>query len=261
MTVLQDRRVLVVGASSGIGRGIAEALLSEGAAVAIAARRSERLAEIAGAFPTRAIPLACDVTDPDSCTSVVAASVEALGGLDVLVYAAGTTAFVDAHEASAEDWRHTIDTNLIGFGLVAGAAIPALVRSSGHLIYLSSISARSNTPWRGIGLYTASKVGAESLLASFRREVPQVAFTTLVVGSTASEFGSGQDITHLATDWFEKENISADALEPQDHADAIKTILSSPMRTLYSEVVLEPRRLSVGVTADEFLALGDEART
>lgn len=243
MRKLQGRRVLIIGASSGIGRGVAAHLSAQGATLAVAARRIARLEELAEECVGEVIPIACDVTDPADCTAVIDAVVARLGGLDALVYASGTTEFVDVRDAKYEDWRRTIDTNLVGFALATGAAIPHLVESQGDVIYLSSNSARFNSPWRGIGLYVASKVAAESVMRSFRLEVPTVAFTTLVVGPTLSEFGSEGNVDRYAAEWYERELISGDILDPEDHARAIEAILTAEHRTLYSELVLEPRRL------------------
>jgi NAD(P)-dependent dehydrogenase (short-subunit alcohol dehydrogenase family) len=244
MSGVRERRVLVVGASSGIGRGIAEVLSAEGAHVAVAARRTERLEELAEGCTGDVVVFTCDVTDPEACTRVVDEATAAFGGLDALVYASGTTEFVEVSKARYEDWRRTLDTNLVGLALVAGAAVPHLAASCGHVVYLSSNSARYNSPWRGIGLYIASKLGAESLMRSFRLEVPEVAFTTLVVGPTISEFGSEGDVERFAGEWYEREHISADLLMPEDHAAAVVALLSADPRTLHSEIVLEPRRLT-----------------
>ena len=85
---IKDRRVLVIGASSGVGRDIGESLAAGGARVAFAARRGELVEEAAQAAGDRCIGLACDVREDASCDDVVADAAEALGGLDTLVYAA-----------------------------------------------------------------------------------------------------------------------------------------------------------------------------
>jgi NAD(P)-dependent dehydrogenase (short-subunit alcohol dehydrogenase family) len=84
MRRIDGRRVLIVGASSGIGRGIATTLSAAGASIAIAARRKDRLDEVVAERPSKAIGITCDVTDPDSCEAVVQEAVEFLGGLDCL---------------------------------------------------------------------------------------------------------------------------------------------------------------------------------
>jgi NAD(P)-dependent dehydrogenase (short-subunit alcohol dehydrogenase family) len=242
---LQDRKVLVVGASSGIGQGIALALSAEGAHVALAARRVDRLEQAIGECVTPAIALRCDVTEPGAASAVVEQAVDALGGLDVVVYSSGTTAFTKIEHATAEDWQSTMATNVIGAALVLGAAVPHLRESRGHAVYLSSVSARFYSPWQGLGLYVASKRAAESVLESLRLEVPEVAFTTLVVGPTISEFGSdgGDTMAGFVPTWFELGQIGATMLQPLDHGTAVANLLTMDRGVLVSEMVIEPRRV------------------
>src|SRR5438094_10301617 len=84
---LQGARVLVVGASSGIGREVARQLGTNGARVVLAARRADKLAEAIAEVGPGATSVVCDVRDPEQCDAVVTAAVEQLGGLDVVVYA------------------------------------------------------------------------------------------------------------------------------------------------------------------------------
>ncbi len=241
---LQGRRVLVVGASSGIGQGIALALSAEGSRVALAARRLDRLEQAAGECATPAVVLPCDVTEPDAGRRVVEQAVDALGGLDVVVYSSGTTAFTRIEDSTADDWQTTLATNVVGAALVLGAAVPHLRESSGHAVYLSSVSARFYSPWQGLGLYVASKRAAESVLESLRLEAPEVAFTTLVVGPTVSEFGldGGDTMAGFVPKWFELGQIGEHVLEPSDHGAAVANLLAMDRRVLVSEMVIEPRR-------------------
>lgn len=234
----------MVGASSGIGLGIGLGLSRAGADVAFAARRVDRLERAVAECSARAAAIGCDVRDPESCVRVVQRTVEALGGLDALVYTAGTTAFVEAAKATADDWWITLGTNLVGAAIVTAAARTHLAAARGHAIYLSSNSARFYSPWRGLGLYTASKRGLESLVQSLRLENPEIAFTTLVAGPTASEFGrdAGEDAAEFGAEWYRKEQVTGPGLlEPADHARVVLEILTSEPRTLVSEVVVEPR--------------------
>ncbi len=241
---LQGRRALVVGASSGIGQGIGRELSAAGAHVGLAARRLDRLEQAAAECAGPAFCFPCDVTEPGAAASVVTQAVDALGGLDVVVYASGTTAFSTIEKATAEDWASTLDTNVVGAALVLGAAVPHLRASAGHAVYLSSVSARFWSPWRGLGLYVASKRAAESVLESLRLEAPEVAFTTLVVGPTVSEFGldQGDTMGDFASEWFELGQVGPGILDPADHGVAVVNLLAMDRRVLVSEMVIEPRR-------------------
>jgi NADP-dependent 3-hydroxy acid dehydrogenase YdfG len=234
--------VLVVGASSGVGQAIATSASAAGAAVAVAARRIDRLEETVAACGEGAMSVRCDVRNPDDCVRAVEEAAAGLGGLDALVYAAGTTAFVDSGEATLDDWRLTMETNLIGFALTNAAALPLLEANQGNVVYLSSNSSRLFSPWKGLALYTASKLAAESLLRSLRLEHPAVAFTTHVVGPTVSEFGDDSDtIGNFAGDWVAKGTVKGERLAAAEHGQLVVTILAADRGTMVSEIVIEPR--------------------
>jgi NAD(P)-dependent dehydrogenase (short-subunit alcohol dehydrogenase family) len=228
---LEGRRALVVGGSAGIGRAMGLALAGEGASVAFAARSRDKLdAAVAACGDARAIALPCDVRDEASCRAVVADAVDAFGGLDALVYSAGMGAFRELADATADDWRSVLDTNVVGAALVTAAAVEHLRATSGHAIYLSSESALHHTPWRGIGIYIASKRALDSMVRSFAREVDDVHFTTYVVGSTGgTEFiapEQADEITPFLTEWYEQGLVSG-MLEPETHAKALVDILTT----------------------------------
>ncbi len=212
--------------------------------MALAARRVDRLEQAAGECATPAVVLRCDVTEADGGPRVVEQAVDALGGLDVVVYSSGTTVFTTIEDSTADEWQTTLATNVIGAALVLGAAVPHLRESAGHAVYLSSVSARFYSPWQGLGLYVASKRAAESVLESLRLEAPEVAFTTLAVGPTVSEFGleGGDTMAGFVPKWFELGQIGEHMLEAGDHGIAVADLLAMDRRVLVSEMVIEPRR-------------------
>jgi NAD(P)-dependent dehydrogenase (short-subunit alcohol dehydrogenase family) len=244
MEQLAGKKALVVGASSGIGQGIAHSLSAAGAHVALAARRLDRLEQAAAACAGPAVCLRADVTEPGAPAALVEQAVDTLGGLDVVVYSSGTTAFTTIEHATADDWQTTLATNVIGAAMVLGAAVPHLRASEGNAVYLSSVSARFYSPWQGLGLYVSSKRAAESILESLRLEAPEVAFTTLVVGPTLSEFGAdaGDTMVEFVPRWSEIGQVGPGMLMPSDHGAAIVNLLLMDRRALVSEMVIEPRR-------------------
>ena len=143
---LEGRRILVVGASSGMGRETGLAAAAEGARVAFAARRLERVQEAAKQAGDGCIGLECDVTHDESCDAVVAAAVEALGGLDALVYAAGTCVFKALSDTDGSDWRQVLDTNLVGATLIMRAAAPPSARKR------STVNGRASSMTRRCGI-------------------------------------------------------------------------------------------------------------
>lgn len=194
---LSGRRVLVIGASSGIGRASGQALAAEGARVALAGRRQERLEALVAEVGPEALALTCDVRDERSCRDAVARAISALGGLDALVYAPGISSFAPLSEVDAETWRTVLDTNLVGASLVMRAAIGALEQSGGKAIFLSSISIDDAPPRFAQAPYVVSKIALEALVRAWQGEHRQVGFTTIAIGDTVTEFGRSEDTARL----------------------------------------------------------------
>jgi NAD(P)-dependent dehydrogenase (short-subunit alcohol dehydrogenase family) len=157
---------LVTGASSGIGEHFAEVLAAAGAKVALAARRIDRLAELAREIEGRGgacLPIACDVTDQKSIVNAIAAAEDQLGPLSILVNNAGVVVSKPLFEHTEEDWDHVVDTNLKGAWLMARDFAHHLVEKKrpGRIINISSVLA-SRTIGR-VPAYCAAKAGLTHL--------------------------------------------------------------------------------------------------
>jgi NAD(P)-dependent dehydrogenase (short-subunit alcohol dehydrogenase family) len=189
---LSGQRVLVLGASSGIGRAVAEVAANAGARLAVAARRGDRLEQLAASVCANggeAHALACDVARDADCRAVVERTLARLGGLDALVYAPGLSPLVRLTDATRDAWRDVLDTNLIGASQLTAAALPHLRTSRGRAVYVGSYSARQTLP--GIALYSVSKLALAGLVAAWRMEHPDVDFIHVTLGNTAgTEFAA-----------------------------------------------------------------------
>jgi NAD(P)-dependent dehydrogenase (short-subunit alcohol dehydrogenase family) len=153
--------VLVTGASSGIGRACATALGAEGAAVVLAGRRVQRLDEVASDIrktggETRTVT--GDVTDEASGQAWVRTAVEAFGGLDALVNAAGVIGSGSVMDTAPAEWDRVMNANLRGVYLVTRAAIPELQRRRGAIVNVGSV-AGGNRPYANLASYCVSKAG------------------------------------------------------------------------------------------------------
>ena len=165
-----DRRVLVTGAASGIGRATVLRLLSEGATVAAADIAAEGLASLVTEADTDRLHTATlDIADEAAVTEFAGPAIEWLGGLDVLVNAAGMLRGAHTHDCSLELWNRIIAVNLTGTFLVTRAALPALL-ASGHgvIVNFSSTSASFAHPF--LAAYSASKGAVESFTHSIALE-------------------------------------------------------------------------------------------
>jgi NAD(P)-dependent dehydrogenase (short-subunit alcohol dehydrogenase family) len=238
---LSGRRVLVVGASSGIGSATAVAAAKAGATVVIAARRLERLTTLAGSVAGQLFPVRCDVRNADDCRRLVEQTVSVAGGLDDVVYAAAVSDMAAVKETSADEWRRILDTNVVGFSLVFAAAEAHLRQATGSLIVLSSISVLRPKP--GLVPYAASKAAVHKLVEGMRTENPDISFTIVTIGPTAGgEMSRGFDpqlAAEFTDQWVREAFLARGQMTAEDVGDRIVECLGYPMRT--EELVLLPR--------------------
>ncbi len=170
---LSGRRALVTGATRGLGRAIAERLAAEGCALAICARDAEAVEQAAAEIGARGATVhhgAVDVTDTAGLERFVAEAGEALGGLDLVVANAGGAAGGERLEdTTAEDWRTTMDLNVVHAAVVARAAVPLLrAAGGGAMLFIASISGDRPQPR---AQYAAAKAAEIHLAASLGREL------------------------------------------------------------------------------------------
>lgn len=157
-----DRVWFITGASRGLGRAFAEAALAAGDRVAVAARTTGPLEELAAAHPGRVLPLPLDVTDRDAVAAAVATAVDRFGRLDVVINNAGTLTMGMVEEFTEAEARAQMEVNFFGALWVTQAVLPVLRgQGAGHLVQVSSIGALSGFP--STGLYSASKCALEGM--------------------------------------------------------------------------------------------------
>ncbi|MFI0352667.1 SDR family NAD(P)-dependent oxidoreductase [Actinomadura sp. 9N407] len=169
-----NRRVLVTGSASGIGQAIVLRLLDEEAQVVAADIAEDGLAETraqaaAAGLDKRLTTMALDIADETSVGEGVAAAIAGLGGLDVLVNAAGMLRGAHTHECSLDLWNQVIGVNLTGTFLMTRAALPALLETGkGVVVNFSSTSAQFAHPY--MAAYSASKGGIQAFTHSIALE-------------------------------------------------------------------------------------------
>lgn len=162
MNNMKDKRVIVTGASSGIGRATAELLLSEGATVALVGRRESALAEVIANTPRpAAFVVTADLSDQKQTERCVAQSVETLGGLDVLVNAAGILRSGSIDATPLELWDETMNINLRSVFHLMKLSVPHLERTRGNIVNVSSVTGPRSFP--GVLAYCVSKAGLDQL--------------------------------------------------------------------------------------------------
>jgi NADP-dependent 3-hydroxy acid dehydrogenase YdfG len=239
---LAGKVALVTGASSGIGAATAEALAAQGVRVVVAARRVDRLEEVAGRIRNsggEATPVALDVTDESSCRQAVHVAVDTYGGLDILVNCAGLMLLGRVENADTAEWVAMINTNVLGLMFMTHAALPHLLESRGTVVQMSSAAGR--TPRPNTSVYNASKFAVGAFGDALRQEVGDRGVRVIVMepGSTNT------DLRHRMSDQTAKAAVEAriagiTQLEPTDVADAIVYALAAPPHVSFNEVLFRP---------------------
>jgi NAD(P)-dependent dehydrogenase (short-subunit alcohol dehydrogenase family) len=169
----EHARVLVTGATSGVGEATARLLASRGARVALLARRSEELQRVVADLGDRARGFVADVSDPESASTAVGAAIDALGGLDVAVNAAGVARYSALEDLSDECWREVIDTNLSGtFTVSRAAGLHMRAAGAGAIVNVASDLASMGVP--GLAHYCAAKAGVVGLTRALALELAPV---------------------------------------------------------------------------------------
>ncbi|SFL15615.1 SDR family NAD(P)-dependent oxidoreductase [Geodermatophilus ruber] len=240
---LAGKVALVTGASSGIGEATAIALAAAGAAVAIGARRRDRLDDLAAKLRdegARVLALDLDVTEEQACIDAVRHTREELGGLDVLVNNAGVMLLGTIVGADTEDWRRMIHTNVLGLMYMTHAAVDGMLeQGSGDIVNISSVAGR--TARKGAGVYNASKWAVNAFSESLRQEVTArgVRVSLVEPGAVATELSS--HITQPeAREASRQMAENMRTLQADDIARAIRYVVTQPPHVAVNEILIRP---------------------
>ncbi len=231
---LSGKHALVTGASSGIGRAIATQLHHQGAELVIAARRLERLEELASEL-SGARPLALDVRDPSAVQAALGQE-----SFDIVVANAGLGRGLDSiQEGSIEDWSAMLDTNVKGLLSTIRATLPAMIaKKSGDLVLIGSVAGRQVYP--GGNVYCASKHAVKAIYEALRIDAfgNRVRITTVDPGIVETEFS----LVRFRGDEERARGVyeGLQALQPDDVADAVLWAVTRPAHVNIGEIVLWP---------------------
>jgi NADP-dependent 3-hydroxy acid dehydrogenase YdfG len=239
---------LVTGASSGIGAATARALASQGAAVALVARRKDRLDELAaeiGKLGGTALVIEADVTEPVQAAAAVSRTVEELGQLDIVINNAGVMLLGPVVGAPIDEWERMVALNVMGALYIAHAAIPHLLaaaesssRQVADLVNVSSVAGRTTRV--GSAVYNLTKHGLGAFSESLRQEITgrHVRVSLVEPGATNTELAD--HIRPEVVGALRQRLASVERLEADDIADAIEYIVTRPRRASINEIVIRP---------------------
>jgi len=234
MNNIEGKSALVTGSTRGIGKAIAEAILTHGGRVFITARNTTDVKQTVASFlskhPDRVFGTACDVGDYNSVRSMFSVLRSSMGSLDILVNNAGVGSRTYVEHMSVEEWSTTLETNLFGVFYCCHEALPLMKGRGGYIINIGSLAGKHASA--GSAAYCASKFALVGFSESLMQEVryDHIRVSHLMPGSVHTSFGrgGGQDSTKT---W---------KLLPEDVASAVINLLEMDPRALPSQLELRP---------------------
>jgi NADP-dependent 3-hydroxy acid dehydrogenase YdfG len=236
-------RLLVVGASSGIGHAVAISAGERGAKVAVAARRMNLLTQLADKIGGSAFEL--DVEDTAAIGAVVDAAAEALGGLDAVVFTSTVIPFAHIEDTDVTTWLHAFSVNTVGANTVLRAALPHLSENGVVLVASNSDVGR---PRAGVAAYGVSKAALDEILRAWRSEHPELSLVRVGIGPTQdTEILRGADrelLAQLFQSWTAHGQLPAQMSALRDVANTLVSLVTMAYAnpTVVPEVVqLAPR--------------------
>ena len=244
---LEGLVALVTGASSGIGEATAVALAAQGATLAVAARRRDRLEALEERLgnDTDTLVVETDITDEAAARGMVAATVREFGRLDILVNNAGIMLLGPVVDAPVEEWRRMVELNLLGLLYTTHASLPHLLaaaasgpRQVADVVNVSSTAGR--VARQNSAVYNATKFGVGAFSESLRQEVAgrHVRVSLIEPGATRTEL-----ITHNRPEV--REGIEAvigqfELMQPEDIAESIVFTVTRPRHVAVNEILVRP---------------------
>jgi NAD(P)-dependent dehydrogenase (short-subunit alcohol dehydrogenase family) len=257
---LEGRRVLIVGASSGIGRALAVRAVQDGAEVAMVARTAEKLAETV-ALAGGGVAIAADLRADGDCDRIAAETVAAIGSPELVFVSAGSSALQWVHQTTRADWARAFETNVIGVNLLFGALRPHLRAGS---IVAACSSESVGRPRAAMVPYSSSKAALEESLRGWRVEHPDLRFTCVSMGATMpTGFADTWDMDLLmqALDtWASHGLAQAEMMEADDVAEMLAATfalaLALPGIGLEQLTLRSPAK--AGASNDEMLGWAQE---
>jgi NADP-dependent 3-hydroxy acid dehydrogenase YdfG len=266
MAVLGGKTAVVTGASSGIGKSIAESLAREGAQIYLTGRSADRVKDVAGAIKQaggKATGEAFDARDATKLQAFVAGAQRETGRLDIMVNAAGLSHPGPIATGTPEKWKEMFDTNVVALLAGCQAAITAMRanKAPGHIVNISSVAGRRDAS----GVYGATKAAVNSICTSLRQELENdpICIVNVMPGAVATNFarnfppefinGFLQSIGQPAN--FKTGDVLPDSVlrqlnerakevlaTPEDIAKAVLYAVSQPIELNVFEVVVRPRK-------------------
>ena len=240
---LEGRVAVVTGASSGIGEATAIALAEAGAAVALAARREDKLERIAERIERPTFVRRLDVSDEEQVRPFMADVHQQLGRLDILVNNAGVMLLGPVAGADTEEWRRMVAVNLLGLLYCTHAALPLIGQGGGgDIVNVSSVAGRRADA--GAAVYNMTKFGVHAFSEALRQEAlhADIRVTTVAPGFVDTELQGHNENPVVQRAMRKTREQIGQVLEGTDVAAAIVNAVTRPRHVCVNEIVVRPTR-------------------
>jgi clavulanate-9-aldehyde reducatase len=241
---LDGKVAAITGASSGIGEATAVALAGAGASVSVAARRKDRLDELAERISSqngRALAIEADIGDQGEAEAFLSRTAEELGGPDILVNNAGVMLLGPVEGAETEHWRRMVDVNVLGLLYCTHAALPLMrERGGGHIVNVSWVAGRHAT--LGSAVYNLTKFGVTGFSEALRQEAlnSNIRVTVIEPGFVATELQSHNEHPAIREALEKFRGDIGTVLEAEDIASGILYAVAQPAHVNVNEVMIRP---------------------
>lgn len=233
------KKIIVTGASKGIGKATVEMLSSQGNTIHMIARSEDELRTIAKDLKDVSWSRA-DVSDHSEISIALKKGIEEMKGVDVVVNNAGLGFFDPIDQGSIEDWHQMIDVNIKGALSVIHTCLPHLIKSNGHIINITSVA--SHLVFPNSGIYCATKHALLAISESLRIELAgKLRVSSVSPGAVNTSFIEQTKNEELLKDlkpYFEN------SMKPMDIAKQIDMVINAPENTVISEVIIRPNKNS-----------------
>jgi short-subunit dehydrogenase len=232
MEKLNGKRILITGATGGIGSNTAKLLASGGATLFLTGRRVDALSALAQSLN---IPVNCifpaDLSDPDAVAALSLRVQEAMGGIDMLVNAAGIGIIKPIDQLTLEDFTRTLNANLISTFLLMKAFLPGM-KQTGKGLIINIPGVLGKVPMAGAAAYSASKYGLTGMMQSIREELKrtEIRITNIFMGGVDSSFWDEIPLK------VQREKM----IRAEEAARAVWFLCQQPASGVVSEMVLQP---------------------
>ena len=239
MTALQEKTIIITGASSGLGEAIARKLAPLGCKLILGARRTNKLEALKKELDNNVHIMGCDVTDAEQVKQLAQMTLEKYGRIDVLINNAGVMPLSFFAEKKLDEWNRMIDVNIRGVLHGIAAVIDTMTaQKSGHIINVASVAGHVVTPSSGV--YAATKFAVRAISEGLRQESRGQLRTTIISpGAVTSELTQS-----ISNDKISKgvDKLYEDAIDAEAIANSVLYAIEQPEDVDVNEIIIRPTK-------------------